>query len=176
MSAVLEVANRPEFQDQTTFNLAVWEKILADPFYARLEHRIETNAHGQVLMSPPPHYNHGETQTDIALLLTQLMTGGRALTECPISTSRGVRAADTVWISYPRRQQCRHSSGVLTRAPEICVEVLSPSNTTNEMLEKKALYFEAGAEEVWFCSVEGEMAFYLATAPDQAARSLLCPD
>ncbi|MBK1835735.1 Uma2 family endonuclease, partial [Roseibacillus ishigakijimensis] len=175
MSAVLEVANRPEFQNQTTFNLAVWEKILADPFYARLEHRIETNAHGQVLMSPPPSSRHGKEQFSIGYLLHSLMEGGAVVTECPVSTSQGIRAIDTAWISQEREAASR-SPHVFTRAPEICVEVLSPSNTTNEMLEKKALYFEAGAEEVWFCSVEGEMAFYLATAPDQAARSLLCPD
>ena len=28
------------------------------------------------------------------------------------------------------------------------------------MLEKKVLYLEAGAEEVWLCSLEGELSFY----------------
>ena len=34
----------------------------------------------------------------------------------------------------------------LERAPEICVEVLSPSNSKPEMEEKRALYFEAGGK------------------------------
>jgi hypothetical protein len=34
---------------------------------------------------------------------------------------------------------------VLERAPEICVEIISPSNTESEIQEKQALYFEAGA-------------------------------
>jgi Uma2 family endonuclease len=45
-------------------------------------------------------------------------------------------------------------------APEICVEVRSPSNTDAEMDAKRALYFEAGAEEVWICDEDGAMRFY----------------
>ena len=45
-------------------------------------------------------------------------------------------------------------------APEICVEVPSPDNTTGEMEEKKTLYFEAGAEEFWICDLEGKMSFF----------------
>jgi Uma2 family endonuclease len=36
-----------------------------------------------------------------------------------------------------------------TRAPEICVEVTSPSNSRKEMREKIDAYFAAGAKEVW---------------------------
>ena len=39
----------------------------------------------------------------------------------------------------------------LGRAPEICIEVLSLSNSPAEMNEKRDLYFEAGAHEVWIC-------------------------
>ena len=49
---------------------------------------------------------------------------------------------------------------VLERAPEICVEVLSPTNSLAEMNEKRALYFEAGAHEVWICGLDGKMEFY----------------
>jgi hypothetical protein len=44
-------------------------------------------------------------------------------------------------------------------APEICVDVLSPRNTQAEMREKTGLYFDAGAQEVWLCSVSGERKF-----------------
>ena len=62
-------------------------------------------------------------------------------------------------------------------APEICVEVLSPGNTRAEMEEKRALLFEAGAEEVWFCDTKGRMFFFLKVRPDEAVeKSELCPD
>ena len=37
----------------------------------------------------------------------------------------------------------------MTRAPELCIEVVSPSNSRKELREKVAAYLEAGAEEVW---------------------------
>jgi Uma2 family endonuclease len=37
---------------------------------------------------------------------------------------------------------------LLTRAPEICIEILSPSNSAAEIAEKRVLYFDAGAAEV----------------------------
>ena len=40
-------------------------------------------------------------------------------------------------------------------APEVCIEVVSGSNMRKEMNEKRPLYFEAGAEEVWIVSTEG---------------------
>jgi len=40
------------------------------------------------------------------------------------------------------------------------------------MEEKRTLYFEAGAQEVWICGLDGKMEFY---TPDLAAASRLCP-
>lgn len=62
-------------------------------------------------------------------------------------------------------------------APEICVEVLSPSNKRGEIEEKRRLYFEAGAREVWICERSGQIRFFLKAAPAKdAGRSALCPD
>jgi len=67
-------------------------------------------------------------------------------------------------------------NNVLVIAPEICVEVFSESNTRQEMSAKKALYFEAGAEEVWLSDRKGRMFFYLKDKPETAvAASKLCP-
>jgi len=62
---------------------------------------------------------------------------------------------------------------VLTIAPEICVEVLSPGNTRAEIEEKKRLYFEAGADEVWIASPAGEIAFF--NPEGEIEGSALCP-
>lgn len=35
------------------------------------------------------------------------------------------------------------------RAPEICIEVVSPSNCVKELREKTAAFLAVGAEEVW---------------------------
>jgi hypothetical protein len=46
------------------------------------------------------------------------------------------------------------------RAPEICVEIVSPSNSRSEITEKRALYFDAGAAEVWVCALYGSISFF----------------
>jgi hypothetical protein len=43
-------ATLPEVSDQHAFNLARWGELLADPFIASLDYRIETNRHGQIVM------------------------------------------------------------------------------------------------------------------------------
>ena len=95
-------------------------------------------------------------------------------TECPVSTRKGTRHADVVWSSRERRRAQR-GQACLTTAPEICVEVFSPDNSRAEMREKKALYFEAGAEEVWFCHRDGRMEFFLKATPETPTASVLCP-
>jgi hypothetical protein len=45
--------------DYHAFNLAVWQKLLADPALAALDFRIETDRHGQMITSPPPAPIHG---------------------------------------------------------------------------------------------------------------------
>jgi len=165
----------PDIEDQHAFNLAVWEKAIADPELARIEFRIETDRYGNYIMAPPPAPEHGEGQSDIGFYLRTLLPDGRVITECPISTSEGVRIADVAWSTRPRRRAQR-GQVCLTHAPEICVEIFSPSNTRREMREKSALYFEAGAEEVWFCDRGRRMTFFLKDAPETPATSRLCPN
>ena len=101
------------------------------------------------------------------------MTDGEVLTECPISTADGVRAADVAWAS----PECLEQLGnrvCFARSPEICVEVLSPGNSDAEVQEKIALYFDAGAREVWLCETSGAMKFLVSM--DSAPASKLCPN
>jgi Uma2 family endonuclease len=175
MSTVLELSESAELQcDQNAFNLALWEKVLAEPYYQQAVGRVETNALGEVLMSPPPAPEHGLKQAEISYLLRKLLNGGRAITECPLSTIDGVRGIDVAWMSFERLGLRKQKAAFLV-APEICVEVISPSNTRQEMEHKKDLYFTAGAEEVWFCSAEGEMTFYLKSNPSEVTSTELVP-
>jgi Uma2 family endonuclease len=124
-------------------------------------------------MSPPPRSRHAEYQTEIAVLLRQKLTGGRSIAECPIQTDEGVKAADVGWVSDARRAS-RANDPVYLIAPEICVEVVSPSNLEAELSERKRLFFEKGAAEFWLCSLSGEVSFFDPTGP--IPKSRLCPD
>jgi Uma2 family endonuclease len=154
------------------FNLRIWEELLADPTLAKVEGRIETDRHGRIIVTPPPGPAHGSRQAEIVFQLRKLL-GGRVVTECPISTSDGVRAADVGWFSDLRYTRAFDRRCFL-EASEICVEVLSPSNTKAEMDEKMALYFDAGATEVWFCEEDGTMRYF--SPAGLLENSLLCPD
>ena len=64
-----------------------------------------------------------------------------------------------MWVSDERFRVIRDEFSC-SIAPEICVEILSPSNSLPEMMRKKDLYMEAGAKEYWLCSEEGRMQFF----------------
>ncbi len=163
----------PPQKTQTVFNLRRWAELLADPELAKIEGRIETDRHGHIIMIPPPPPSHGSFQFEIGYLLRRLMRQGRVLTECPISTADGVKAADVVWASRERIRELGEEVCFL-RAPEICVEVISPSNTRPEIEEKMALYFDAGAKEVWLCAKTGAMSF-CGPGAQRMSGSKLCP-
>ena len=164
----------PPQKTQNEFNLRRWEELLADRELAKVEGRIETDRHGHIIMSPPPAASHGSFQSEIAVLLRSLLNSGRVLTECPISTADGVKAADVAWAS-PAQMRELGALPCFPRAPEICVEVLSPSNTEAEIDEKMALYFDAGASEVCLCDRNGGMRFFIAGATRPARTSKICP-
>jgi Uma2 family endonuclease len=158
-----------------TTDALTWESIIADRSLRDLPYKIETNRHHQIIMSPATFWR-SDYQTEIATLLQKFLTNGRAIVECAIQTSEGIRVPDAAWISLERRKPHRRAT-VLPIAPEICVEVLSPSNTRGHMLEKMTLYFAKGAEEVWLCDEAGRIEFFTAaSAPDSVAASVRCPD
>ena len=170
----MQTLELPPRKTQAAFNLRRWAELLPDRELARVEGRIETDRHGHIIMSPPAAPSHGSFQVEIGRLLWNLLPEGRVLTECPISTADGVKAADVAWAS-PERMRELGEQVCFPRAPEICVEVLSPGNTEAEIQEKMALYFDAGAREVWLCAQDGAMSFFSpgATRPMRASR--VCP-
>jgi Uma2 family endonuclease len=148
----------PSHAAQTEFNLRRWDELQADAELAKFEGRVETDRHGHIMMSHPQAPSHGCLQSRVACLLSTMMPRGRVFTECPISTADGVKAADVAWASSKVVRELGNRT-CFPQAPEICVEVLSSSNTENEIAEKVALYFDAGAQEVWICNQDGQMRF-----------------
>ncbi len=149
-----------------------WQQIVNDPSFANLPYKIETNEHGQVIMSPTV-FLHGIYQAKIARLLEQHLPDGVVSNETAIETSKGVRVPDVTWFSMSFFQ-ANHAAFALFNAPEICVEVISKSNSTREMNTKRKLYLERGALEVWSCDLEGQMRFYDVSGALQ--RSVLAPE
>ena len=150
-----------------------WDEVCANPYLQDLPFEIETNRWGQIVMSPPPHNDHRFAQSSIERLLRKKMRGGDALQEMAIDTEDGTRVADVTWMSTAFLKANKGRGASFRHAPEICVEVKSPSNTMGELLEKKDLYLKAGAREVWIREKSGRMLFFNADGP--LGRSGLCP-
>ena len=148
-----------------------WDEVCANRYLQDLPFRIETNRWGQIVMSPP-HNDHSLAQASIYDLLKK-MRGGRTLQKTVIDTEDGNKVADATWMSASLFKASK-GQGSYKRAPEICVEVKSPGNSLGELLEKKDLYFKAGAQEVWIREQSGRMRFFRAEGPLE--RSALCPD
>lgn len=156
-------------------NAMTWEDILADRSLRDLPYKIETNRYHKIIMSPASAW-HGNYEYKVGLLLGRLLPMGEIINEAPVRTSEGVRVADVGWMSRERWTPQRRATALET-APEICVEILSPSNCREEMLEKMTLYYAKGAEEVWLCDEDGRMEFFTArSAPQPVTASVLCPD
>lgn len=133
-----------------------WAEVLADPILQDLPYKIELNEYGKIVMSPASN-RHGAVQGDLYSLLRQQLRGrGRPIVECSIQTTKGVKVADVVWCSV----DFIHQYGFATpypRAPELCVEIVSPSNSRQELTEKTVLYLAAGAREVWIVFEDGQI-------------------
>ena len=135
-----------------------WADVLQDQSLQDLPYKIELNEWGQIVMTPASN-QHGLYQSKIGWILMSCMTGGSVISECSIATDAGVKVADVAWCSESFLQQ----HGVVTPfmvAPELCVEITSPSNSDRQMQEKLALYFDRGAKECWLVAETGEVCFF----------------
>jgi Uma2 family endonuclease len=112
-----------------------WKDVVADPNLQDLPFKIETNEWGQIVMTPA-RLQHRNYQSKIAGLLQAKIDHGETVTECPIQTAMGTKVADVAWFSSERWAQVKdeYDSPV---AAEICVEILSPSNSSGEIQQKK---------------------------------------
>ncbi|NOQ35005.1 MAG: Uma2 family endonuclease [Methylococcaceae bacterium] len=134
-----------------------WSEVLQDNSLSNLPYKIELNEYGQILMSPASNL-HGFLQVEIAFFL-RAKQSGKVITECSINTPKGVKVADVAWGST----NFFLKNGLETpyqSAPEICVEIVSPSNSQQEMTEKISLYLQQGTKEVWICQQKGEVTIY----------------
>jgi Uma2 family endonuclease len=129
-----------------------WTEMENDPSLRDLPYKIELNAWGKVEMSPAS-YAHGRAQGYLVAELSKQLDGGAPLGEVPIVTDLGIRVPDVAWASDTYMAAVGAASP-LPRAPEICIEIVSPSNTDDEMREKTRAYLVTGAKEVSLVSEE----------------------
>ena len=142
--------------------IAVWEGLCADPRFADLPFKVETTFEGKIIMSPAKLRHsllRGEIVGLLHALVRQSAAGGRVMSECPVVTADGVKVPDVAWLSKAQADAFIGRAAA-PAAPDVCIDIKSPSNSKKEMDIKRALYFAAGAKEVWSCDEQGALTFW----------------
>lgn len=135
-----------------------WQEVVESPYLQNLPFKIETNEYGEIIMNPVK-IGHSIYQGEIGFLMRTMRPEGIVMVECAIKTRKGTKVADVAWGSMKVIDQIEKETDASV-APEVCVEVLSMSNTDREIVQKRELYIEQGAVEVWSCDAYGEMRFF----------------
>ena len=138
-----------------------WSEVISNPLLQNLPFKIELNKFGQLLMSPASNL-HGRVQVRLAAALLNGMPKGEVITECSIETSDGVKVADVVWASAEFIVEFGYTTPYI-KAPELCIEIVSPSDSKQEVAQKTELYLARGAQEVWIVHEGAEIDIFTHT-------------
>ena len=110
---------------------------------------------GSVVREPLPTFGHGNASARIAHFLLEWVGPrklGEVVGECGFVVRREpdtVRGPDAAFVSAERLAAWSGDGPFFEGAPDLAVEVLSPSNTREEIDRKVREYLAAGARLVW---------------------------
>ena len=115
---------------------------------------------GEVKRMSPTGRRHGNIEARLAQRLNDFVEqhdlGEVMVGEVGIYTGRNpdtVRGADVLFISHERLENAS-LSGFLDAAPELIIEIMSPTNKWEEVRRKIEEYFAIGVERVWIIEPE----------------------
>src|SRR5579883_1469272 len=122
---------------------------------ARTGKRYEV-VQGQLSEMAPTGVEHGGIETEVAFVLRRYLSDhplGRAVTGevlCRLQHNpETARAADVAFIRNEHLPEGRLPVGPFEGAPDLVVEIVSPSDTADDVLEKVYEWLAAGASVVW---------------------------
>ncbi|HET6341253.1 MAG TPA: Uma2 family endonuclease [Gemmatimonadota bacterium] len=110
---------------------------------------------GVLVREPRPAAMHGWVQVKLGSMLLNHVEQhglGHVFSDIGVILSTEpatVRGPDLAFVSIERLPSGPPERGFLAFAPDLCVEIVSPSNTSAEIHEKVLDYLEAAARLVW---------------------------
>jgi Uma2 family endonuclease len=149
-----------------------WKQICEDKRFDNFPYRIELSRTGRLHLRQHRSY-HSIYQSRIIRALIKLLPDGEAMPECPIETEAGIFVADVAWAS-PEKVERNFDLASWSESPAIVVEVLSPSNSEDEIRNKRNAIFAKGAAEFWICDRTGKLQFF--GRRSALSKSRLCPE
>jgi Uma2 family endonuclease len=108
-------------------------------------------AHGEAIMIGWPSFNHQVIQSRLLVLLATALPTAIVVTEPGTRTGSSHRRPDLVVVAHRPDE-----SHLVTQAPLVMVEILSPSTRTEDLLHKSGEYAASGARQYWVVEPEGE--------------------
>lgn len=127
---------------------------------------------GELITMPPAKPEHGMAEIDIAALLHAFVRSrglGRVFpsdTGFQLSVDPSIVRAPDVSFVRQERVQTRKKGEYIHGAPDLAVEVVSPSDTARGLQRKVAQYFRYGGRCVWVVYPEAKEV-HVFTAPNQ---------
>jgi Uma2 family endonuclease len=115
---------------------------------------------GKVVTMPSPGVEHGEVQVNVAFVIKTFLKQnpiGRVATESGTVTERKpdtVRGPDVSYYSKERLPLDKRVVGYHDEVPDLCVEIVSPSNSLKQLKAKAKEYLVAGVRLVWIVDPE----------------------
>ena len=127
--------------------------------------------HGELIEVTRPKYKHYSVQRRLRRLLEKLAPAD-ALVDTEFAyrplPEYELRVADVAYVGADRERSI-HPEDHLRGAPELVIEILSPSNTVAEMYDKEKLCLENGAREFWV--VDQDRRQIKVSTPDGRTRT-----
>ena len=123
--------------------------------------------HGEVIVMPPPKRGHQRIQDRIMMLLKRLV-GDTGVVQMEMAfrptPEHEVWQADVACVSV-ERDAATDDDEYLMGSPELVIEVLSPSNTMDEILERQDICLANGCVSFW--TVDPKRQIVMVTTPDR---------
>lgn len=132
----------------TLITLEEYENLPNDDLY------IDEVSRGLLVREPRPGTQHAEIVTELSYALRRHLDEhpvGRVLTECGFLLSRNpltIRGPDVAFIRAERVPATKNPS-FFDGAPDLAIEVVSPSNRGGELLQKVGEFLVAGTLLAW---------------------------
>jgi Uma2 family endonuclease len=111
---------------------------------------------GEVIIMPPAGHEHGEISLNIGSLLREFLRkhkrGKAYAAETGFILSRDpdtVRAPDAAFVASERAASQARKEGFFDGAPDLAVEVISPTDTDEDVEAKVLDYLRSGTRMVW---------------------------
>jgi Uma2 family endonuclease len=143
------------------------ERFTQDEFRTWLEERPAADVNhcelirGRIVMSPPAGWRHGRVGARLNFFLESIVTGARLGRVFDSSTGFELASGDTLepdvsFVSAARWQSLSQPvpDGFLPVAPDLVIEILSPSTARRDFTEKKEIYAANGVDEYWIVDAD----------------------